>query len=179
MAMLSNAGFDFASPFRFSPMARFFERVFISAELGMRKPFQEIYEEVAEELSITPGEMIFIDNKQENVDGAASLGILTHLFVTADGLRSFLEGLAVQTPIRPARAAFRLAAAAGRVLHLADQLLDDVLEEQHPAVVSPASSNTRARCTPERRMRGQRVLQVGGLAAPRSADGCASAAPAR
>ena len=107
MAMLSNAGFDFASPFRFSPMARFFERVFISAELGMRKPFQEIYEEVAEELSITPDEMIFIDNKQENVDGAAALGIQTHLFVTAEGLRSFLEGLATQTPIRSARAAFR------------------------------------------------------------------------
>jgi putative hydrolase of the HAD superfamily len=106
MAMLSNAGFDFASPFRFSPMARFFERVFISAELGMRKPFQEIYEEVAEELSITPGEMIFVDNKQENVDGAASLGIQTHLFVTADGLRTFLEGFASSTPIRSARAAF-------------------------------------------------------------------------
>jgi putative hydrolase of the HAD superfamily len=106
MALLSNAGFDFASPFRFSPMARFFERVFISAELGMRKPFQEIYEEVAEELSITPGEMIFVDNKQENVDGAASLGIQTHLFVAAAGLRSFLEELATQASASSARAAF-------------------------------------------------------------------------
>lgn len=106
LALLSNAGFDFASPFRFSPMARFFERVFISAELGMRKPFQEIYEEVAEELGISVGEMVFIDNKQENVDGAASLGIQSHLFESAAGLRSFLETIAAPPSARPARPAY-------------------------------------------------------------------------
>jgi putative hydrolase of the HAD superfamily len=106
MALLSNAGFDFASPFRFSPMARFFERVFISAELGMRKPYQEIFDEVAEELGIVPAEMIFIDNKQENVDGAAAFGATSHLFVTVAGLRDFLDALAVPTSGRSARAAF-------------------------------------------------------------------------
>lgn len=95
VALLSNAGFDFASPFRFSPMARFFERVFISAELGMRKPYREVYEEVAEELGIVPQEMVFVDNRQENVDGAVSLGIIGHRFVDAPTLRAFLETLAV------------------------------------------------------------------------------------
>jgi putative hydrolase of the HAD superfamily len=93
IALLSNAGFDFASPFRLSPISRFFERVFISAEMGMLKPHAPIYLEVLKELGITPAEMVFIDNKQENVAGAEALGITGHVFTTATGLRTFLETL--------------------------------------------------------------------------------------
>jgi putative hydrolase of the HAD superfamily len=93
VAVLSNAGFDFASPFRFSPMARFFERVFVSAELGLIKPDPQIYREVARELGITPAEMIFIDNKQVNIVGAESLGITGHHFTSPADLRTFLESL--------------------------------------------------------------------------------------
>jgi putative hydrolase of the HAD superfamily len=93
VALLSNAGFDFASPFRFSPMARFFERMFVSAELGLLKPDPRIFHEVCRELGISPAEMVFIDNKQENVDGAAAVGATAHLFTTAADLRSFLENL--------------------------------------------------------------------------------------
>ncbi|MCU1525677.1 MAG: hypothetical protein JWO18_2571 [Microbacteriaceae bacterium] len=93
IALLSNAGFDFASPFRYSPMARFFERMFLSAELSKLKPNADIYLEVASELGITPARMVFIDNKQVNVDGAEALGITGHLFVGPAELRSFLETL--------------------------------------------------------------------------------------
>jgi putative hydrolase of the HAD superfamily len=93
IALLSNAGFDFASPFRYSPMARFFERMFISAELMKRKPNADIYLEVAGELGIIPAQMVFIDNKQVNVDGAEALGITGHLFVGHPELRSFLESI--------------------------------------------------------------------------------------
>ncbi|WP_394769080.1 HAD family hydrolase [Lacisediminihabitans sp.] len=96
VALLSNAGFDFASPFRFSPMARFFERMFISAELSTIKPNPDIYLEVARELGITPQQMVFIDNKQVNVDGAEALGITGHHFVGAGELRIFLESLSVR-----------------------------------------------------------------------------------
>ncbi len=94
IALLSNAGFDFASPFRFSPIARFFERIFVSAEMGLIKPDPQIFIEVATELGITPAEMVFIDNKQENVAGAESLGIVGHHFIAAPALRTFLESLA-------------------------------------------------------------------------------------
>jgi putative hydrolase of the HAD superfamily len=98
IALLSNAGFDFASPFRFSPMAQFFERMFISAELSKLKPNADIYLEVANELGITPAQMVFIDNKQVNVDGAEALGITGHLFVGHAELRSFLESLTDRQP---------------------------------------------------------------------------------
>ncbi|TPX00994.1 HAD-IA family hydrolase, partial [Schumannella luteola] len=93
-ALLSNAGFDFGGPFRFSPMATLFEAVFVSAELGLLKPDAEIYRHVAEELEIELDRMVFIDNKAVNVEGAAALGVTGHVFTGAERLRAFLESLA-------------------------------------------------------------------------------------
>ena len=94
IALLSNAGFDYSSPFRFSPMAQCFERMFVSAEMLSLKPDPEIYLEVARDLAIEPQQLVFIDNKPVNVEGAAALGITAHHFTTVDGLRGFLESLA-------------------------------------------------------------------------------------
>jgi putative hydrolase of the HAD superfamily len=94
LALLSNAGFDFAGPLRFSPMARYFERVFISAELDELKPEAQIYLHVMGELGITPAQMVFIDNKSVNTDAAAALGITVHHFVGVDDLAAFLRSLA-------------------------------------------------------------------------------------
>lgn len=94
LAILSNAGYDFASPLRTSPMARFFERVFVSAEMDNIKPDPAIYRDVANELGITPERMVFIDNKAVNTDAAAALGVTTHHFTTVDALAAFLRSLA-------------------------------------------------------------------------------------
>lgn len=93
LAILSNAGFDFASGFRFGPLGQYFERVFVSAEMAAIKPDPAIYLEVADELGITPTEMVFIDNKAVNTDAAAALGITAHHFTGVPGLEAFLEGL--------------------------------------------------------------------------------------
>jgi putative hydrolase of the HAD superfamily len=94
LALLSNAGFDFAGPFRFSPMGQYFERVFVSAEMNALKPEPTIYLDVAAELGITPAQMVFIDNKSVNTDAAAALGITVHHFTGVDSLADFLEALA-------------------------------------------------------------------------------------
>ena len=94
MAILSNAGFDFASGFRFSPLGQYFERVFVSAEMNLIKPDPAIYREVAGELGISLGEMVFIDNKAINTDAAAALGITAHHFTSVAGLAAFLHSLA-------------------------------------------------------------------------------------
>ena len=93
LAILSNAGFDFSSPFRRSPMASFFERIFVSAELDALKPDPAIYSEVAAELGIPLNAMVFVDNKAENTDAAAALGITTHTFAGVEGLEAFLRSL--------------------------------------------------------------------------------------
>jgi len=92
IALLSNAGFDFASGFRASPMSEFFEVMYVSAEMDAIKPDPEIYREVAAGLGITLEQMIFVDNKLENTDAAAALGVTVHHFTTVAGLDEFLVG---------------------------------------------------------------------------------------
>lgn len=94
VALLSNAGFDFSDPFRHSPMAAYFEAMFVSAELGLIKPDPEIYRVTARELGIALEQMVFIDNKKINVDAATALGVTGHVFTTVAELRAFLESLA-------------------------------------------------------------------------------------
>ncbi len=94
VALLSNAGFDFSDPFRHSPMAAYFEAMFVSAELGLIKPDPEIYRVTARELGITLEQMVFIDNKKINVDAATALGVTGHVFTAVAELRAFLESLA-------------------------------------------------------------------------------------
>ncbi len=97
IALLSNAGFDFGDAFRNAPFSTIFEQVFVSAELGLLKPEPAIYRHVADELGIDLADMVFIDNKAVNVDGATALGVTGHVFTDVHGLRVFLESLAQET----------------------------------------------------------------------------------
>jgi putative hydrolase of the HAD superfamily len=103
IALLSNAGYDFGGYFRHGPMGSLFERVFVSAEMGRLKPDPAIYRDVLDELQIHAADMIFVDNKAVNIEGAASVGIDGHIFTTAALLRAFLEEKAetATMPLRP------------------------------------------------------------------------------
>ncbi len=74
-----------------------FDNLFFSNELGMRKPHREIFEHVLKEINvyntnkIRAEETIFIDDKQENLDAAAELGIKTILFQDAAQLKEDLN----------------------------------------------------------------------------------------
>ncbi|HLU63176.1 MAG TPA: HAD family phosphatase [Protaetiibacter sp.] len=97
LALLSNAGFDFGDPFRTAPFASLFERIFVSAELGLLKPEPAIYLHVARELGVDPTRLVFIDNKAVNVDGAVALGVTGHVFTDAARLREFFVRLSQET----------------------------------------------------------------------------------
>ena len=94
LALLSNAGADFASFFRHGPLGDFFSACYVSGELGLLKPHAEIYRHVLGDLGITPAEAVFIDNRAANVAGAEALGITGHVFTDAGPLREFLASLA-------------------------------------------------------------------------------------
>lgn len=94
LAILSNAGADFSGWLRHGAFAPYFERVFVSGELGLVKPEAAIYEHVIEALGITPAQFIFIDNRAENVEGARAVGGDGHVFTDATGLERWLRGLA-------------------------------------------------------------------------------------
>ena len=97
MALLSNAGPDFASYYRHGMIGDFFEQVFTSGELGTLKPGPDIYRSLIDGLAVAPEEIVFVDNKTENVEGAEAVGIRAHLFTTAPHLRNDLLTLVDRT----------------------------------------------------------------------------------
>ncbi len=57
---------------RFEPL---FDRIFYSHEMGLAKPSAEIYETMLSELGTSADRVIFFDDLEANVRGAASVGI--------------------------------------------------------------------------------------------------------
>jgi putative hydrolase of the HAD superfamily len=94
LALLSNAGPDYASFFRHGPLGDLFSACYVSGELGLLKPHAEIYRHVLGDLGITPAEAVFVDNRASNVAGAEALGITGHVFTDAPRLRDFLASMA-------------------------------------------------------------------------------------
>ncbi len=74
---------------------RFFDAVYASHLIGLVKPHAEFYEYIlnAENYSCTGEEKVFfIDDLPGNVEAARRLGIVSHCFSSAEGLRNFLIG---------------------------------------------------------------------------------------
>jgi putative hydrolase of the HAD superfamily len=67
-----------------------FDREFYSCAMGFRKPDTAYFRHILDDLHIEPGQALFIDDSQPNVDAAASLGIRAAFFPGGD-LLSFVE----------------------------------------------------------------------------------------
>ena len=52
-----------------------FEKVYFSFEMGLRKPDPKIYQVLLDQHNLVPENTLFVDDKKENTDSAASLGI--------------------------------------------------------------------------------------------------------
>ena len=92
LALLSNAPADFAEVLVEQPVARFFEHLAFSAYLGSVKPEPECYRAVLAMLGASPGDVVFIDDRPENVAGAAAVGIHGVNFTTPEAVRTALAG---------------------------------------------------------------------------------------
>ncbi|MEQ8414061.1 MAG: HAD family phosphatase [Imperialibacter sp.] len=66
----------------------FFNKVYFSHVMKMRKPETEIYQTVLGENNLNPREVLFLDDKEENLKGAEKLKIQTFLVPSPD---SWLE----------------------------------------------------------------------------------------
>ncbi len=56
-------------------MLGLFQTVFVSSEMGTRKPEPEAFHAVAKAIGIKQHRIVFFDDTIENVDGANALGI--------------------------------------------------------------------------------------------------------
>ncbi|WP_309640161.1 HAD family phosphatase [Flavobacterium sp.] len=59
----------------FSDFYQCFEKVYYSFEMGMRKPDPEIFNYILKKHDLSPKRTLFVDDKKENTDAAAALGI--------------------------------------------------------------------------------------------------------
>lgn len=62
----------------------FFHEVFLSYELGMRKPHKETFAEVVNRLNIDPSETLFIDDSPQHLIGAKAAGLVTYYHTKGD-----------------------------------------------------------------------------------------------
>lgn len=71
------------------------DEVHASCTLGARKPDPEFYDRLLERIGRAPEVVLFVDDREVNVEGALAAGLRAHLFVDADDLRLRLraEGL--------------------------------------------------------------------------------------
>ncbi len=63
---------------------QYFDVIVASGDVGYAKPEPQAYQLAAEKLGVRMDECIFVDDRQENIDGAQALGMATILHVTND-----------------------------------------------------------------------------------------------
>ena len=96
------AGFTNMSPEMFAlytvkwQFSRVFDKVFHSGELGMRKPEAKAFREVLRRLNAQPKNVIFIDDRAENVEAARNVGIQGIQFKSPSQLKAALRQLNVR-----------------------------------------------------------------------------------
>ena len=68
-------------------LSDFFDKVFLSYEIGYAKPEKESFEAVIKGTGLNPAETLFLDDGQSNLDEAANLGFKTYLVNQDEDLR--------------------------------------------------------------------------------------------
>ena len=94
---LSNMGEDMLRYMRqeFGWLAHFQHHTW-SCELGIGKPDPAIYTHTCERLGVAPGETLFLDDKPENIEAAASVGLNAILFQSIEQLKHDLKARNLQ-----------------------------------------------------------------------------------
>jgi putative hydrolase of the HAD superfamily len=77
----------------FKNLEPFFEKVYYSCRIGMRKPDREIFDFVLNENTLNASETIFIDDSPQHIDGALKTGITAHLLSKEKDVKSLIEEL--------------------------------------------------------------------------------------
>ncbi len=71
----------------------FFEKVYYSCRMNMRKPDREIFDFVLQENTLNASETIFIDDSPQHIEGALKTGINAHLLSKEKDIKSLIERL--------------------------------------------------------------------------------------
>lgn len=83
------------------PVMQAFDGAVVSGEEGIAKPDPEIFELLESRFGLTPGETVFVDDREMNVAAARRLGFVGVLFTSAASLREELSAMLPGWPPPP------------------------------------------------------------------------------
>ena len=92
LSLLSNAPHDLAELLSDHPAMDGFEHLLFSSRLGMVKPEAAVFEAAVNRIGRPAAEIVFIDDRPQNVQGAVAAGMRAIHFRSADQLRAELFG---------------------------------------------------------------------------------------
>ena len=78
---------------RFAQELEIFDSIFVSSELGHRKPERAAFEAVASTIDVLPGRILFFDDSLENVEGAREAGLQAVHVTSAESVREALRSV--------------------------------------------------------------------------------------
>ena len=90
LALLSNAPADVAEAVQALPLAGYFEHLVFSCALKSAKPDPECFQATLAVLGAEPVNVIFLDDRPDNVAAAAALGMVSFQFTDAAAARADL-----------------------------------------------------------------------------------------
>lgn len=82
---------------RFQKQLRQFRHIYVSSEIGLRKPDSDAYLHVASDMGFAPGDIVFVDDTRENVDGAIEAGMDARWVRSDDDVVRVLDALLYQS----------------------------------------------------------------------------------
>lgn len=59
------------------PFYAYFDKLFVSCEIGLSKPNRDIYQYVLDDEKLDPAETVFVDDRRQNLIGAEAVGMHT------------------------------------------------------------------------------------------------------
>ena len=83
---------EHAFPYRGFRVEDYFEKMYLSYEMKMVKPAEEIFRGVLEDANLDPHETFFIDDSEANCQGAQALGISTYTVKPGEDWRPLFAG---------------------------------------------------------------------------------------
>jgi len=93
---LSNATIEKLRAYEALELDKHLHPLLVSAELGFEKPDAKVFEIAAQKIGVKPSECIFIDDKEQNVEGAVSAGYKGIVFKNAEHLKEELKACGVR-----------------------------------------------------------------------------------
>ncbi|OPC78956.1 hypothetical protein B4N89_33110 [Embleya scabrispora] len=101
LALLSNAPIEMARHIEEQDWSRLFRHRVFSADLGLAKPDARIYLHLCERLDARPDQLLFIDDRPENLTAARALGIESLHYTDTPTLRADLVRIGITAATSP------------------------------------------------------------------------------